>query len=150
MTDSRRRIMLAALGLLAGAGAGGAIYLVFFREPTPPTPPPPLLSAAELERQVHHFCGGCHAYPPAHTFPRSAWKDEVERGYQFFNKSNLKLTPPPSEQVIKYYEERAPLELPPPKVDRAVTLHCAGRLRMGAASSSLLVQAASVAPSPPR
>jgi hypothetical protein len=64
--------------------------------------------------QVHLFCGKCHAYPPADTFPRSAWRKEVEQGYTFFHESKFKLTmkPPPLESVVKYYEKRAPQELP--------------------------------------
>src|SRR5262249_40923114 len=64
--------------------------------------------------QVHHFCGtGCHAYPPPNTFPRRYWRNEVERGFRFFEQSGLALKPPPVESVVRYYEERAPEELDP-------------------------------------
>ncbi len=83
----------------------------------------PILPAEnnQIVEQVHAFCAACHAYPPPETFPRSAWKEEVERGYFFFGKSNEKLTPPPIDQAIKYYEERAPLKLPAVAVEKAAT-----------------------------
>jgi hypothetical protein len=70
---------------------------------------------------VHQFCGACHTYPPPDAFPRSAWTDEVERGYEFFAASNLALRPPPKEQVVRYFEERAPEALPPAVFDRAAS-----------------------------
>jgi len=41
----------------------------------------PARKVGDVSGQVHQFCGACHAYPPAETFPRWAWKEEVERGY---------------------------------------------------------------------
>src|SRR5262249_9021511 len=73
-----------------------------------------------LPEQVQAFCGtACHAYPPADIFPQSVWRTEVERGYRFFEKSGLALRPPPIEHVIRYYEKRAPKELPPAKYTTA-------------------------------
>ena len=57
-------------------------------------------------------CGACHAYPPADTFPRKYWRTEVERGFKFFETSGQALKAPPIESVIRYYEERAPQQLP--------------------------------------
>jgi hypothetical protein len=72
---------------------------------------PPLPAEASSE-QVHHFCGACHAYPPADTFPKSAWRKEVRQGYDFFHESGLQLDFPPLESVVLYYEKRAPEQLP--------------------------------------
>ena len=58
-----------------------------------PTPPP----KKDVTAQVRQFCSACHAYPPSKTFPRWAWKEEVERGYLFFNRSSLALTAPPMD-----------------------------------------------------
>src|SRR5579864_3458677 len=74
------------------------------------TPSPP--KTRDINAQVHKFCGACHAYPPPETFPRWAWKEEVERGYLFFTQSSLALTAPPIDDVVKYYEDRAPEKLP--------------------------------------
>ena len=85
-------------------------------------PPPPavnLVASKDLPQRIKLFCGKCHEEPPADTFPRSAWKHQVERMYMFFNESGLPLQPPPIEQVVQYYEERAPLELPPADIRRA-------------------------------
>src|SRR5438309_583222 len=48
--------------------------------------PPPAEASA---RQVHQFCGACHAYPPPDSFPRSAWRKQVRQGYDFFRDSRL-------------------------------------------------------------
>jgi len=72
----------------------------------------PARDAGDVSAQVHQFCGACHAYPPPDTFPRSAWKEEVERGYVFFAQSGLAMPAPPIDDVVKHYEDRAPLELP--------------------------------------
>ncbi len=113
---SRGKLRLAAALAVAVAGSMAGCERT---APPPPTSPP--LSTDELTKQVHQFCGACHAYPPADSFPRDAWREEVERGYFFFGKANLKLTPPPINQVVRYYEERAPKELPPLQVERAST-----------------------------
>jgi hypothetical protein len=69
-------------------------------------------AAEDISAQVRQFCGACHAYPPADTFPRSAWKEEVERGYSFFAQSDRAIPAPPMDDVVRYYENRAPLTLP--------------------------------------
>jgi hypothetical protein len=102
--------LLAALLVLAGAG--GAVF--YFQggpdSPPPPPPGPPEVPTAS-SATVHTFCGACHAYPPAETFPRKYWRAEVERGYRFFERSGMPLQAPPIEGVVRYYEERAPEEL---------------------------------------
>jgi len=75
--------------------------------------PAPAVAAADVEKEVHAFCGSaCHAYPPADTFPRRYWKAEVERGFHFFEQSGRSIAAPPIEAVVRYYERRAPEELP--------------------------------------
>jgi hypothetical protein len=109
-----RTLWLAALAgaLLAGAVAA-AVYLA--RPPAAPAvvvelPPAPPEAAPE---QVHRLCGSCHAYPPADSFPRAAWRREVKQAYDFLRDSPLRLDYPPLESVARYYESRAPDELPP-------------------------------------
>jgi hypothetical protein len=70
--------------------------------------------------QVHELCGACHAYPPPDSFPRWAWRGEVTTGFGFFanptqnNPVHLRDIHPPSlNQVVAYYEQRAPVELQP-------------------------------------
>jgi hypothetical protein len=115
---SGRRWALAALGAAAAAALAVALPLGCSREGPPPPAEPPAVTG-DVTAQVHEFCGACHAYPPADTFPRSAWKGEVERGYMFFEQSQRPLLAPPIEAVVKYYEDRAPLELPLPKLERS-------------------------------
>src|SRR5262249_38317096 len=112
--------ILLAAGCLLGGTAILALFLwhAFARE----TPPPPVVapaSTADATAEFPRFCAAVHLYPPPDTFPRSAWKDEVERGYLFFSQSGMPLQPPPIDLVVKYYEDRAPLELPVPAITKA-------------------------------
>jgi hypothetical protein len=73
-------------------------------------PPEPAEASAE---DVYQMCGRCHAYPPPNTFPRSAWRKEVVQGFEFFHQDPSYRFPHPSvESVIRYYEARAPEDLP--------------------------------------
>jgi hypothetical protein len=112
---SRRRRGALVLSVVAGLLACGCPR----GSPVPPAAPPE--PAGDITEQVHTFCGACHAYPPADSFPRSAWQKEVERGYSFFERSGLALAVPPVQQVIQYYQERAPRELPPARITYAST-----------------------------
>src|SRR5262249_28738538 len=68
---------------------------------------------ADVSEQVHNFCGSsCHAYPPPDSFPRANWRSEVERGYRFAEQAGLTRKVPPIESVVRYYEKRAPEEVP--------------------------------------
>ncbi|MBI2806490.1 MAG: VCBS repeat-containing protein [Planctomycetes bacterium] len=116
----RRLALGIALGLVVFAAIGGAWYYLR-QEPAHFAPAPPYVEPADMSDQVHQFCGKCHAYPPAESFPRFAWKEEVERGYNFFGKANLRLTPPKIDDVVRYYETRAPERLPGIKINRAST-----------------------------
>jgi VCBS repeat protein len=73
--------------------------------------PPP---EAPVE-EVRAFCGtACHAYPPPDSFPRSAWRHEVEQGFYFAGRFRPDLHGPSLESVVTHYENRAPAELPLP------------------------------------
>ena len=115
MTTSGWVRWTAALTLLASAGGG---YWYLAPRSDDPIPPPlvslPPVREATLE-QVRQYCGtGCHGYPPPDSFPRSAWRKEVEQGFHFADRATPGLRGPSLESVIAYYENRAPLELPLP------------------------------------
>src|SRR5690349_16445376 len=115
MIPFRRSIALlpaaCILGLAAVAGCGGGSNAP---APQPEPPAPTAALPADIENQVHTFCGTtCHAYPPADTFPRRHWRTEVERAFRFFDQSGLPLTPPKLGHVVRYYEEHAPDDYPP-------------------------------------
>jgi hypothetical protein len=62
-----------------------------------------------IQPQVITFCGDCHAVPGPETFPKSAWYDEVKRGYQFYYDSGrTDLDIPPMQEVVKYFRSQAP------------------------------------------
>jgi hypothetical protein len=127
MGDRQGRSPVGIIGLLlAGAlvvAAAAAAYFRFARnaggEPTgsdPHTVAMPVQPSAASEAEIRDFCTRCHLYPPADTFPRSAWNFEVNQAYKFLATSNLYVKPPPIEDVIKYYEAQAPVELPFPVI----------------------------------
>lgn len=71
------------------------------------------MAPADLEQGIQQFCGACHVLPQAENFPKSAWADEVDRGYDFYEQfARLDLTPPPQGLVQQYFEQRAPEQLP--------------------------------------
>lgn len=119
-----RLIVLAILLVIAFGIAGSAIAYVWFAPHAPrevTAQATQHLPGAGVNGQVQYFCSSCHAYPPHDILPRSAWKEEVERGYRFFSESQLNRQPPPMEQVIGYYEALAPSELPPAVFENATT-----------------------------
>jgi tetratricopeptide (TPR) repeat protein/cytochrome c5 len=61
---------------------------------------------------VHRMCAACHAYPEPETMPRSVWRKEVKQGYNFLRDSSLAGEFPNLESVVRYYERRAPEQLP--------------------------------------
>ena len=109
---------LSAAGLLLGvAGFFQFFYTPQELEPSPGAVLVPAAVAAPAEasaRQVHDFCGMCHAYPPPETYPRRHWPEEVRKAYDFLRTSEYRLEPPDMEAVVEYYRKRAPVELPRP------------------------------------
>jgi FG-GAP-like repeat len=105
-----------ALPLLVGcthvkdSGAGGTTAVTSLAQ-TSATP--------HLAERIRLFCGSCHELPPADIFPRSAWKELVERMYLAFTDSGRPLQPPPIEEVVDHFERNAPLHLPVADIRRA-------------------------------
>ncbi len=114
MSTSWRVRTIILVALLAGLGAGAWYLATRSNDPgSPVVPLPPLREASG--QQVRQFCGvACHPYPPPDSFPRWAWRKEVEQGFYFAERSRPDLPRPSLESVIAYYENRAPLELPLP------------------------------------
>jgi hypothetical protein len=115
--------MLLAAFLLTGGTAFLLTGGTACRQQPETTAPALAEEPADLPAQVHAFCGSCHPYPPADTFPRAAWKDEVERGFLFAQQLAPPYTGrrPLAEHVIRYYEKQAPERLPPAAIERATT-----------------------------
>src|SRR5579871_6000200 len=120
------------VGVLLLLGASAAAYFYFVRPMYPPTPDRNTLlkgyETVATPRQIESYCIKCHVFPPPDSFPRHAWQVEVAKAYQIIADSqlyrkNLDLKAPPRmDQVIRYYEERAPLALPEANIQRATGL----------------------------
>lgn len=108
-------LLILAMAVLGMSATGAWLYVTL---PGAPSPLPviafelPSTPAEASAEEVHTFCGKCHAYPPADTFPRSAWRKEVKQAYDFFRDSKLQMPAPSMESVALYYERQAPTTLP--------------------------------------
>src|SRR5262249_32545194 len=108
-------IVLVGLGVLAPV-AGGAALILSMKQATTTPPVRSAEQVKDIDKKVDRFCGSCHKVPPPDIFPRSAWKTEVEQSYGFADRFKPMKNLPPIEAVIKWFEERAPLELPPANI----------------------------------
>jgi hypothetical protein len=110
---------LGGIALLAVA-VGGTLFwtLRYDRESEPLASPPPPKS---ISAQVREFCGACHQVPAADVLPAFAWKGEIELMYELLRESGRPITPPNVDEVTRYYEDKAPLELPPARFERSTT-----------------------------
>jgi FG-GAP-like repeat len=116
-----RVVGLIALAMTAAGTTAGSAYLYLKR----PVPSEERVVRTSTPRsyisrvQVEYFCNQCHPYPDATVLPRSAWKEEVEQAYRFFADSKLTMKPPPIENAIAYFEDKAPDALAPATIARA-------------------------------
>lgn len=98
---------------LAILTAAAGVLALRSRPPQPDVPRGHAVAEASGP-QVGALCGACHPVPPAESFPRNSWAGEVARGYEFYERSGLRIDAPPREAVVEYYERRAPAALPEP------------------------------------
>src|SRR5579859_2052977 len=112
----RRRVRgwwLAFFLVLAVGTTVAAAYYRFGRSTptTEPAAPSPYREVVATPQQIEAYCAKCHAYPPADSFPRSAWKEEVEKAYKIAAQMQLRRPrpdlkgPPSMEQVIRFYQD---------------------------------------------
>ena len=107
------------LPILFVVAVGVAMYVFVVPPPSKTDAPPPAVALPPeppeaSSEDVHRVCAACHAYPTPDSFPRSAWRKEVKRGYDFFHQAlEYRFDYPPLEAVVRYYEKRAPESLPP-------------------------------------
>jgi len=74
-----------------------------------------------IAAQVASFCGACHVTPDPSHFPRAAWRDEVEQGFHLYFQSDREgLQVPIMADVIRYYEDRAPVDVALPMASSGV------------------------------
>jgi VCBS repeat protein len=83
----------------------------------PKAQPEPKVDLERLHPAVAAFCGDCHAIPPASSFAKSDWPQEVQQGYEFYwNSGRTDLVEPVMSEVVAYFKAQASDELvyPPP------------------------------------
>ncbi len=129
MGESFSRMRLGRFGatvvVILALGATASAYMYLSRPPAlvdgGPTHAPQRPYALGI--QIQHFCGECHAYPPPSTFPKTAWKAEIEQAYDFFARSpkSRSIHALPIADVVRYYENNAPEQLALPELARADT-----------------------------
>ncbi|MFN0054129.1 MAG: FG-GAP-like repeat-containing protein, partial [Planctomycetales bacterium] len=127
MTRDRGRkapiAMLAALGIVLAAAAGGRYWYLRARDGQTTGPDGSTGAPLELEStraEVTVFCGNCHAVPSPAAFPQVAWREEVRKGFEFYAESERNdLAVPPVDRVVKFFRVQAPEEItvPPAKDD---------------------------------
>ena len=63
--------------------------------------------------RIEAFCGDCHAMPLPSSFPKHAWRAEVQRGYDFYYAAQRDdLEVPVMNATIDFFVDQAPDELP--------------------------------------
>src|SRR5262245_38655078 len=85
--------------------------------PAEPVALSPADGAGRRDDRTTAFCSACHAMPRPESFPKSAWKKEVQRGFDFYLQSRrTDLVAPVQERAVAYFRARAPerLALPHP------------------------------------
>jgi len=67
---------------------------------------------AQTVSRIEAFCSDCHALPRPESFPRDRWHYEVQKGYEFYARSERSdLDPPAIRHTVNYYRSRAAEEL---------------------------------------
>ena len=106
-------LSIAVLGSVAAwRHTGNAV-----NQPSPRQPAVPVdIDMTALAPAIVKFCGDCHASPHPDRFPKAGWRDEVEKGFNFYYESSrADLTPPPLQALVEFFRRQAPddLALPP-------------------------------------
>ncbi len=74
--------------------------------------PVDLVDLDSIRPQVVAFCADCHGMPSPASFPKEAWHEEVERGYNFhFASGRTDVKFPPMKQVVDFFRRQAPEKL---------------------------------------
>lgn len=107
--------MLVAIGLACSVGLlNGCGVRTPQRSSTAATFPDTNTAGAVTtdEAKIRQFCGSCHAFPAAESFPRDQWYEEVRRGFDFYYQSGrTDLQPPVQAEVTAYFQQLAPEHL---------------------------------------
>ena len=78
-------------------------------------------NATAIDEQVTQFCGACHPVPAADEFPREAWPEEVQQGFDlYFQSPRDDLRVPLFSDVLQYFQMHAPDSLRVPQSSNGV------------------------------
>lgn len=65
--------------------------------------------SAESSEVIVKFCGDCHAMPNPQNFPIEGWRQEVKRGFEFYDQSGrFDLKRPNFHDTVAYFTQKAP------------------------------------------
>ncbi len=119
--QGKRRLLRTIVVAVAALVAGGLVVLAVVQTRLPRVegleqfldqPDEVSISDADVPLRVAAFCGDCHAVPKAESFPRGAWDEEVNKGYQYYARSGrTDLEPPPIHLTKAYFRSLAPKRL---------------------------------------
>ena len=68
--------------------------------------------------QIQTFCRTCHRFPSPEVFPKVVWPKKLKAKYDWLNRDQPLVVPPPMDDVIQYFVSRAPETLD--RMDSAV------------------------------
>jgi len=111
-------VLASATGV--AAVAAGLLYAARQAAPAAPESAPVVAAVVEASKEdVVVACAGCHPVPPPDSFPKSAWRDEVSRGFRFLQGASRPAGRADLGGILAYYERHAPEALPPIVIEPA-------------------------------
>lgn len=102
---------MVCLVLLVGCGWNGCGGNPAQTTGVPPIPDP--IDFEKLRPQVVAFCAACHEMPRPDRFPKDAWAQEVDQGFDFYYKldalARKAIPKPPAKRLVReFFRQQAP------------------------------------------
>jgi hypothetical protein len=103
--------LLMAIAVLATAVFCSVILLKDKSPNTSKAPPTPVPDSA-VDARMHKSCSRCHKFPEPVLLPKSLWRDTIFKMYDYVGMKGKALDGFSAQQVIAWYEARAPETVP--------------------------------------
>jgi hypothetical protein len=101
--------IVCALLVLAGLLLAVTAFLFIDANPQSMQPVRQVASDAEVQDQIHDFCGACHIVPTPDLLPAPSWPDEIRNAYRRYEESGrTDLTLPDQAEMTDYFCRVAP------------------------------------------